>query len=198
MYLVLFLAVEHGREAEDGSERDLDIVRNHRGRILAELIDLDLIKRPVDRSLELLELEGLLDVIEGVMMERLDGGFRGGVTRNDDNERLGAVVIDVADDIQPIDALHAQIRHDDGAGPLPKKLDALGAAIGGRNVKAIGREQGGKRFRHALFVVDDEDGTVDHGALAGPPGRAGPCILVAGGNQCKTKRRKNRRTSEWL
>ena len=71
-----------------------------------------------DDQVDLVELEGLGDVVVGAELHRLDGRLRGGHRRHHDDRGVGREVPGGAQHLQPVDLRHAQVG-DDGVEGVP-------------------------------------------------------------------------------
>ena len=159
---------EHRGKTDDRRERDLDVVGDHRRHVLAELVGLDLLERLLDRHAEEFELERLAEVIEDVVVKRLDRRFGAGVAGDDNDQGAGVMLVDVADEGEAVDVVHAQVGDDDRGGVVLEPGDGVAAAIGGGGPVTGTVEQAAQRIGHAALVIDDEDAFLPHGAGKNP------------------------------
>ena len=176
------LARDHGgggavRDLADGVE-DLDDLRALADDVLEAVLGLELLSEvqvlvaqplalePVlDDQVDLVELEGLGDVVVGAELHRLHRRLGGGDGGDDDHGRVGRQVPGGPEHLHAVHLWHAQVGDDGVEGVPPDRLDGGLPAVGGRHVVARSLERDGEELPHALLVVYDQHSRCAHGRL---------------------------------
>ena len=154
---------DHALQREALAHRDLEVVG---ARTKARLVE-----RATEEEIELVELEGLREVVVRAAPDRLDGGVDRAVRRHDDDGPLRRDLARRRDELEAVDVRHAQVR-DDGVERLAQLRERLGARRRGRHFVAAIGETLRDHAAHVAIVIDNENAF--HAALS----FAG--VLVAG------------------
>ena len=112
---------------------------------------------PADDDLQLLDVEGLDDVVEGPGLQGLDGLGDAAVGRDQDDRQVGQVLPGVAEDVHAVGAGHLDVGDDEIDLLLGQDLEAAGGRQGGLDGVAFFLEDDREQVEEALFVVDDQD-----------------------------------------
>ena len=130
-----------------------------------------LLERLLDDDADLVDLEGLGDVVVGAFLHRADrrlGAREGG---DHDDDRLGRDLVRRAQQIEPRAARHLDVRDHD-VELVFLEMGARGVEIPGRDdVVALAAEEDLEEFLHAALVVDDEDASLRGHGVAPTRGR---------------------------
>ena len=113
--------------------------------------------------------EGLLYIVEGAFVDRLNRGLQRCLRGHQDHGRLRILPPHCRQDLDAGHTGHLQIRQDDIGRGAFELLQARFAALRDRDVEAFILEQDPQRFENALLVVDDENrwgGSVRHYAAS--------------------------------
>ena len=120
-----------------------------------------------DDQLDLVELEGLRDVVVRAQLHRLDGGLGGGERGDHEHHRVRRVLLGGAQDRQAVDLSHSEIGDDEVERLALEHLDGLLAALGQRDLVTRLLEHDREELAHAPLVVDDQNPSIRHGETAG-------------------------------
>ena len=106
---------------------------------------------------DLLDLEGLEDVVVGAPLHRLDGRLDRAEPRHDDGQHRDALFEDALDQLEAAHVGHLQVRdHQVVAAPV-QLLDGLRAVLDGVDHVAFHGQEVGQDLADDLLVVDDQD-----------------------------------------
>ena len=110
------------------------------------------IQGAADFGEDVVEIDGLEEVIDGPGAHGGDGGFDGAVGGEHDDGRFGGELLDVGEEGEAVHLGHADVGEDDVGGLLEEEVGG-GFAVGGfEHVKAFAAEEFGERFAKDLFV----------------------------------------------
>ena len=152
------------------------------------LLELAVLARAVGQELQLLQIHGLLDVVEGTELHRLHRAFDRAVGGQHDDREDG---IELADPLQEIDPAHPRqpnVREHDIRLQALEQLEGLLTRARDFGLVAVVQQKGFGGPGKGLFVVDDQDGGAVHAgcrAAAGAGVRAG-VASPALGSQIRT------------
>jgi hypothetical protein len=107
---------------------------------------------------ELVVPEGLLDVIEGALVDGLHGRLERRLRRHEDHRGVRILLSSRGEDLHTAHVRHADVSEDDVGLKLGELLQARPAAACGVGVESRVAQQDAERLQDALFVVDHEDG----------------------------------------
>src|SRR2546426_5535473 len=149
---------------------------------------------------QVLAREGLDQVLEGAVGERVLDRFERRVGRDHDDFDGGIDALDAPEELEPVELGHLDV-HDDDVWPEPLQRVERRAAVLRRLDVVRGLEEHSERFRRAELVVDDEDtrerGRRGDGAHAPATGR--DPTNASSLRACRTRRSPPRAsTSRWL
>ena len=109
-----------------------------------------------DDLAELVHVERLLDVVDGVELHRRDGAFEVREAGEDDDCDVGVELSDEAEDLDAVELGHHEIEDDEVVAAVADLfLDARGVAQR-LDLKAVALEQRLHVLADGLVVVDDE------------------------------------------
>jgi hypothetical protein len=160
MGLASFAIEDKAAVSENGGERDFDIVGDHGDHVVAEAVRVEAGKCPFHSGPEDLELEWFADVVKGVVVEGLDGAFRGCVA-GDDDDGHGGTVSHGGDDVVATAVGHAQVGDNYGELGGGSKGDALGHGMDNGDLVSVLAEEFFEALGHAFLIIDDEDSAAD-------------------------------------
>ena len=129
-----------------------------------------LAERLLDDQHELLDLEGLGDVVEGAQLDRPDGGVDGSEGGDGDDVGGGMHLAHLAQQVEPIEVRHLDVRDHQVDAALLDPLDARPRAAGGLDPEALVLQLLAQVVAHGGVVVDHQD----HRAGLRRAARAGP------------------------
>ena len=112
---------------------------------------------PADDDLQLLDVEGLDDIVQGPRLEGLDGLGDAAVGRDEDDRQVGQVLPGVAEDVHAVGPGHLDVGDDEVDLFLGQDLEAPGGRLSGLDRVAFLLEDDREQVEEALFVVDDQD-----------------------------------------
>ena len=133
-----------------------------RGLRLAERVPLVLERAALEhlreRGLELLLLEGLVQVVDGAQAHGLDDGSGLAHHREHHDRHLGMLGADARERREAVLPRHHHVeQHDVGRGAALEQRERAAPVLGGVDVEAAQLEQVGHEGPDALGVVDDEN-----------------------------------------
>ncbi len=109
-----------------------------------------------DDAPDLVDVDGLGDVVEGAELHGRDRGLDGGVGGHHDDSGLGAQTLDAFERLDAVHARHAQVHDDEIVEAGAEPLHGRRAVGGGVDLVAVALEDRSQEFQHAGLVVDDE------------------------------------------
>ncbi len=109
----------------------------------------------MDDVLEILTREGLDEVLEGAVGQRVPHGLQRGVCRDHHHFDRGVGPLDVTEELEPIHLRHLDV-HDHDVGLKPPQQVEGRASVLGRLDLVSGFQQHAERFARTQLVVDDE------------------------------------------
>ena len=124
------------------------------------------LERVGDRQLDLVELEGLGDVVVGAQLHGLDRRFGRRERGHHEDHGAGRVLLRGAQDGDAVDLPHAQVGDDEVERFALDDLHGLLAALGDRDLVTGLPQHDREELSHAPFVVDDKYPGVRHGVRA--------------------------------
>src|SRR5512140_38091 len=172
---LLHYRVNRGRLADHAGEGELPCIAAAVVREL--LLEQRRLARAIGEQLELLEIDGLLQIVEGAELHRLDRTLDAAVCRHDDD---GDGRIEFANALKELDAAHARqahIREDDIGTKALEQLERLLRISRHLGLVAGLREKRLDRARERALVIDDEHRGSAHDRLA--PDRTGSASASA-------------------
>ena len=113
---------------------------------------------PLQGKPQLVEVEGLCQVVVGPLLEGLDGRFHGGVGRHENDGQGGVEPADFLQGLEPRDADHPDVHEDKIEGIFLYRLHGRRAVVG---LADLISPAGDQRLEHGpvgKVVVDDENG----------------------------------------
>jgi hypothetical protein len=129
-------------------------------------------ERLVDDDLDLVELEGLGEIVVGADLHRFDGGVGRGVGGHHDDGRVGVQLDRAFEHDHAVGAGHSKVGDDEVVLFFDEPLHAGRAVGGGVDGVAFFEEEDLEQLSHAQFVVDHEDTAHDWASeTASVPGR---------------------------
>ena len=121
------------------------------------------LERALDHRGNLVQIERLVGEVIGPELHRLDRGFDAGIRGQEDHQRVLIQFLDLAEDRDPVGVGQPIVEQD--------QIDAFGEPLHGRltgvgleHVVSLGLEAFGQRPADQGFIIDDEHGSVWHGA----------------------------------
>ena len=114
-------------------------------------------------QLQLVDLEGLDQVVVGAFLQGLDRGLGGGEGGDDHHRHRLAELLEAPQHLEPVHAGHLEVDEGEVGGRLGHGLERLGAGRRGDHLEAVPAERDRQELAEALVVVDDED-ALDHGS----------------------------------
>ena len=106
---------------------------------------------------ELVELEGLGEVVAGADAHGFDGGGDGGEGGHDDDGGVGVEGFDLFDERGAAEAVEAEVEQDDVDLVVAQQAAAFVEAVGGEDGEAEGAGGFGARGADGVVVVEDEE-----------------------------------------
>ena len=110
----------------------------------------------VDLVLDLLDLEGLGDVILGAAPDGIHGRIDGGVARDHDECRVGVRVPDFLQELQTVHLRHHEVRQDDVEALVAAQLQCRARIVRRFHVEIEGTHVAAEDLEHVRVVVEDK------------------------------------------
>ena len=121
------------------------------------------LERLRDQERDLVDVERLVGVVIGAVLHRLDGVVDARIGRQQNDQRVRIVLLDLLQDGEPVRVGQAEIeQHEIHA--FPVAFDRLGGGLRLENAIPFLTESIGEGPANQLLVVDDEDGRRTHDA----------------------------------
>ena len=111
----------------------------------------------IDAEQELVDLEGLGDVIVGAELHRPNGRVDGAEARHDDDERRGDDLANLAQEIETVEIRHFHVRNHKVDATLLHPFDPGATACGGFHEEPFVFEILFHPLAHSRVVVDHQD-----------------------------------------
>ena len=121
---------------------------------MAEPLDLE---HAIEQQPDLLEREGLHEVLVGPRLDRLDRLGNGRVRRHQDHGRVGATAADLPQQGEPVHVRHADVRDDEIEPVLREGRERLPRIPGPLRPVPEATHVAGEVIADVLRVVDDQD-----------------------------------------
>ncbi len=120
------------------------------------------LERAADDDQQLVDLERLLEVVEGAELHGLDGALDARVRRHHDDLRAIGVAVgrQAPDQLEAGRARHQVVDDEQIEAAAPEELARLVRAARLGDVVALGAQRAPERLHDLLFVVHEEDGAV--------------------------------------
>src|ERR1019366_3838915 len=116
-----------------------------------------LLERAPDDELELLDVEGLGDVVVRSGLERFDRRLRGGVRRDHDDGGFPARFAHLLEDVEAAAVGHLQVGHDEVRRRRLERREAFDASARRGHAVAVLLKEDREHLPDAGFIVDDEE-----------------------------------------
>ena len=148
--------------------------------LLAERADLvpqaTLVQGLLDGEEHLVDLEGLVDVVVGAFLHRLDGLIDGAEGGHDDDHDIRVQLLDGPQGLHAAQTRHADIRHHQIDRLLLQEGQSLRPVAADGGLKAFPLQDLCQQVPHLLFVVHDQDALVRTHAV--PPSAGSQMVKV--------------------
>ncbi len=139
--------------------------------------------------------EGLLDVVEGALVDGADGRLQRGLRGHQDDRQGGVHLLCGEQDLQAAHAGHAHVGQEHVGADVGEALQPLAPADGGAHLEALALEEDAQGVQDRGLVVDDEDlGCVAHWVLLNACGWAARRARGARGGRRRRWRPRPRRS----
>ena len=168
------LARDEHRRRRVGDPREQIVHTLHRGAAADQLAEVarileraperrhlgaqpSMLDRAVERDHQDVGLDRLRDEIVRTGANRADGMLDGPECRDDDDGNLGTALDDALAQLEPIHALHAQVRHDDVHVVVAQGVEGVLPPRAPDHLEAAFSESVLQRLAQAALVIDEQD-----------------------------------------
>jgi hypothetical protein len=127
-----------------------------------------LLQHALKDHLQLLDVDGLGQVVLGPQLHGAHRRLHGAVGRHDDDHGLGVDLLDLGQQLQAVHARHAQVGQDDVGVRLLEQGQPGAGVVGAAHLVAVLPEQRLERRRRVDLVVDDHDPSFGPHAFTSP------------------------------
>src|SRR5262245_15354835 len=118
---------------------------------------------PLREEERLVDVEGLREVVVRATLHRLNGGLHRAVGRHDHDLSIGALLANLAQQREPVDAGHADVEEDEIEGLRLRLEEGRRAILHADDLVAGPAKSLLEHPAEPVFVVRDEDAALGHG-----------------------------------